>query len=140
MRATAGYLAHGLLAVYWLWIVSRTGPQLRKGCRGREVRAQILLLKTAALVLTAVVVGVIHYWATHWWDVVVCLPVAAASGLLLHRAYRRIVAAPRHRLTLARRARTLDFLPRRRLGGPPAHHRPNGVAGRAVLDHVQLAP
>lgn len=140
VREVTGYIAHALLAVYWLWIVSSTAPQLRKGCRDRQLRARILLLKTAALALTAAVVGVVHYWATHWWHVAVCLPVAAVIGLLLHRAYRRIVAAPRHRLTFARRARTLDLLPRRRIGSLPAHRTEDAVTTHRGFGSMQVAP
>lgn len=130
LRQVVGYAAHGILAVYWLWTVSSTAPQLRKGVRGRGVRARVLLIKTAGLLVTAIVVGVVHYWATHWWDVAICLPLAVIAGLLLRRAYRRTVAAPRHRLTFARRARTLDVLPRHRSGVRPAHLRDGGPAGQ----------
>jgi hypothetical protein len=40
--------------------------------------------------------------------------------MLLRRAYRRAVAAPRHRLTITRRAKTLDLHRRRHA---PAHLR-----------------
>lgn len=123
LREVTGYIAHVLLGIYWLWIVATTGPQLRKGNRDRRLRWRVLVIKTAAFLLTAVVVGVIHYWATEWWQVVVCVPVAIGLGILLHRSYRRTVAAPRHRLTLARRARQLAALPRRRTGVTPAHLR-----------------
>jgi hypothetical protein len=73
---------------------------------------RVLLIKTAGLGLTAVVVGIIHYWATAWWQVVVTLPIAALLGVLLRRAYRRTVAAPRHRLRLVHRARDLHRRPR----------------------------
>jgi len=68
-------------------------------------------------------VAVIHYWATAWWQVIVAVPVAAGLGVLLHREYRRTVAAPRHRLPLARRARMLDLRPRPRSGAAPLHLR-----------------
>lgn len=131
LREITGYIAHAVLLVYWLWICSTTAPQLRKGCRDRGVRLRVLTIKTAAFLLTAVVVGVIHYWATHLWHVALCLPIAAALGYLLHREYRRTVAAPRHRLPLARRARQFGRAPRRRRGAVPAHLRtepPPGVA------------
>ena len=123
IRAVAGYVAHALLLTYWLWVVASTAPQLRKGTRDRQVRARILIIKTAALALTAVVVGIIHYWATAWWQIVVTLPIAALLGWQLRRAYRRTVAAPRHRLTLGRRVKTLDVRPRPRAGRPPSHLR-----------------
>lgn len=128
LREVTGYTAHVILGLYWLWVLATTTPQLRKGCRDRGVRVRILAIKTAAFLLTAVVVGVIHYWATHWWHVFVCVPAAAALGVLLHRLYRRLVAAPRHRLTMTRRARALGLLTRRRGGGPPAHLRSDPVS------------
>jgi small-conductance mechanosensitive channel len=123
LRAVTGYIAHAALLAYWLWMVLSTAPQLRKGTRDRHTRVRVLLIKTAGFVLTAVVVGVIHYWATAWWQVIVTVPVAAVLGVLLHRAYRRTVAAPRHRLTLSRRAKTLDLHRRPRSGSAPLHLR-----------------
>ena len=123
IRAVAGYVAHALLLTYWLWVVASTAPQLRKGTRDRQVRTRVLIIKTAALALTAVVVGIIHYWATAWWQIVVALPIAALLGWQLRRAYRRTVAAPRHRLTLAHRVKTLDVRPRPRANKAPLHLR-----------------
>lgn len=108
LREVTGYIAHVLLAVYWLWVVATTVPQLRRSSRDVQVRARVLLIKTAAVVLTALLVGVIHFWATQWWQVVVAVPVAAGLGVLLHRAYRRVVVPPRHRRTLTRRGRTFQ--------------------------------
>ncbi len=107
-REITGYIAHVLLGIYWIWIVSSTAPQLRRSSRDRHARLQILHIKTAAIGLTTLVVGVIHFWATHWWHVIVTLIVAAGLGLLLRRAYRRVVATPRHRLTLTKRARRFE--------------------------------
>jgi hypothetical protein len=122
-REITGYVAHVLLVTYWVWVLACTAPQLRKGARNKGVRLRILLIKTAALLLTAVLVGVIHYWATEWWQVVVALPIAGGLGVLLRRSYRRLVAAPRHRRTLTQRARTVHI--RRVDNAPPAHsHRP----------------
>ncbi len=115
-----------MITAYWFWVVACTAPQLRRGTRDREVRVRVLLIKTAGLGLTAVVVGVVHYWATAWWQVVATSPVAAVLGVLLRRAYRRTVAAPRHRLALVHRARAPD-LHRRPGGHPPSHLR--GDAG-----------
>jgi TRAP-type C4-dicarboxylate transport system permease large subunit len=123
IRALTGYIAHAALVAYWVWVVASTAPQLRKGTRDRRVRVRVLIIKTTALLLTAVVVGIIHYWATAWWQVIVAVPVAAGLGVLLHREYRRTVAAPRHRLPLARRARMLDLRPRPRSGAAPLHLR-----------------
>ena len=123
LRAVTGYIAHAALLAYWLWVVASTAPQLRKGTRDRRTRMRVLLIKTAGFVLTAVVVGIIHYWATAWWQVIVTVPIAAALGVLLRRAYRRTVAAPRHRLTLSRRAKTLDLHRRPRSGSAPLHLR-----------------
>jgi hypothetical protein len=123
IREVTGYIAHVALAAYWAWVVASTAPQLRKGTRDRRVRARALAIKTAGFLLTALVVAVIHYWATAWWQVIVAVPVAAGLGVLLHREYRRTVAAPRHRLPLARRARMLDLRPRPRTGAAPLHLR-----------------
>lgn len=144
LRLLTGYAAHTALLTYWLYVVASTAPELRKGQRDRRVRAQVLALKTAGLALTAVVVGIIHYWATAWWQVVVTVPVAAVAGVLLRRRYRRVVAAPRHRLTLGRRARTLDLRRRPRGGGTPLHLRPEGgtpppTGATAVAAAVRVA-
>jgi CHASE2 domain-containing sensor protein len=108
IREITGYVAHVLLVGYWIWIVSSTAPQLRRGSRDQRVRVQVLLIKTVAVVLSAVVVSVIHFWATHWWHVIAAVICAVVIGLLLRRAYRRLVALPRHRLTLTRRARRFE--------------------------------
>ncbi|GAA1842788.1 hypothetical protein GCM10009836_22700 [Pseudonocardia ailaonensis] len=105
LREVTGYVAHGVLLAWWLWIVLSTAPQLRRGIRDRRVRLRVLVIKSLALVLTALVVGVIHFWATDWWQVVAAVVLAAGAGYVLHRAYRRLVTPPRHRLTLARRIR-----------------------------------
>jgi hypothetical protein len=108
IREIAGYVAHLLLVGYWLWVVFSAAPQLRRGSRDRRVRMEVLLIKTAGFVLTGLVVGVIHFWATEWWHVVVAVLGAAGLGMLLTRAYRRRVALPKHRLTLTHRARTFE--------------------------------
>jgi Na+-driven multidrug efflux pump len=108
IREITGYIAHLLLVGYWLWVVFSAAPQLRRGSRDRRVRMEVLLIKTAGFVLTGLVVGVIHFWATEWWHVVVAVLVAAGLGMLLTRAYRRRVALPKHRLTLTHRARTFE--------------------------------
>jgi hypothetical protein len=108
IREITGYVAHLLLVGYWLWVVFSAAPQLRGGSRDRRVRMEVLLIKTAGFVLTGLVVGVIHFWATEWWHVVVAVLVAAGLGMLLTRAYRRRVALPKHRLTLTHRARTFE--------------------------------
>lgn len=123
LRAVIGCMALAALLAYWLWVVASTAPQLRQGARDRQVRVRVLVIKTAGLALTALVVGIVHYWATAWWQIVVTLPIAALTGWQLRRAYRRTVAAPRHRLTLARRVQTLDLRPRPLAGKPPLHLR-----------------
>jgi hypothetical protein len=125
IRQITGYIAHILLALYWLWMISSTAPQLRRSSRDRGLRVRIVLVKTAAIVLTALVVGVIHFWATQWWQVVGAPVVAGLAGLLLRRAYRTLVAAPRHRATLTQRARTFE----RRFVGPQSE----GTAPTAAL-------
>src|SRR5689334_6702780 len=67
IRAVTGYIAQVALVGYWAWVVASTAPQLRKGTRDRQVRARALLIKSAGFLLTAAVVGIIHYWATAWW-------------------------------------------------------------------------
>lgn len=119
IREITGYVAHVLLAAYWLWVVACTAPQLRKGARDRGLRLRILLVKSGGLLLTAALVGVIHYWATAWWQVAVALPIAAVLGVQLRRCYRRLVAAPRHRRTLGQRAKTVHI---RRTGDAPSAH------------------
>ena len=123
LREGTGYVAHAVLLGYWLWVVAATTPQLRKGTRGQTVRVRVLVIKTAGFAFTAVFVGIVHYWATAWWQVAVALPAAAVLGLLLRRAYRRSVAAPRHRLTLAQRVRTLDLHVHPQHSGAPQHLR-----------------
>ncbi|MEU7816990.1 hypothetical protein [Pseudonocardia sp. NPDC049154] len=107
LRGVTGYVAHAVLLAWWLWIVLSTAPQLRRGVRDRRTRTQVLMIKSAALVTAALLVGVIHFWATDWWQVLVALPVAVVIGIALHRAYRRLVAPARHRLTIVRRARRI---------------------------------
>jgi len=108
IREITGYIATFLLAGYWLWVILSTAPQLRRGSRDQRVRGQVLLIKTMAVVLTALVVGVIHFWATAWWHVIVAVIVSAGLGVLLRRTYRRLVALPKHRATLTRRARRFE--------------------------------
>ena len=90
------------------------------------------MIKTAGVVLTALLVGVIHFWATHWWQVIVAVPVAAGLGVLLNRAYRRRVSLPRHRRTLTHRGRTFErgTAPGRSLSrqAPASGRRPRPVA------------
>jgi hypothetical protein len=124
------------LVAYWVWVVASTAPQLRKGTRDRRVRARVLAIKSTGFLLTAAVVGIIHYWATAWWQVIVTLPIAVVLGVLLRREYRRAVAAPRHRLTLTRQARILDLRPRARNGAAPLHLRADELrpAARPIAD------
>ncbi len=105
IRQLTGYIAHALLGLYWLWVVSSTAPQMRRNTRDRALRLRILLIKTAAVVLTSLVVGVIHFWATQWWQVIAAVGAAIVLAVVLRKAYRRLVAAPRHRATLAQRTR-----------------------------------
>lgn len=110
VRRVTGYVALALLACYWVWVLSCTTPELRRGTRDRPLRLKILLVKTAALALTALVVATIHFWATAVWQVVATVPVALGAGYLLRRVYRRLVAVPRHRLPLAQRVRRAGHL------------------------------
>ena len=99
LREVTGYIAHVLLAAYWLWLVIRTAPQLRKGTRDRGKRLRIALLRTAVLAVLFLAVGVIHFWGTELWHIAGAILVAGVLVLLLRRAYRRLVApaaAPDH--------------------------------------------
>ena len=129
IREVTGFIAHCLLAVYWIWIIFSSAPQLRRGARDKRARLRVLLIKTAAILLTSLLVGVIHFWATQWWHVIVAAIVAATLGVLLRRAYRRVVATPRHRLTLTQRARRFDSS-----NGDP--HRPVPLPGRTPTSHA----
>jgi hypothetical protein len=117
VRMVTGWIAYAALAGYWMWIISSTTPQLRRGHRDRGRSTRILALRTAGVALTAFVVGMIHFWATNAVEVLAALSIGAVVGTVLRREYRGLVAAPRHRLNLSRR---ID----RRLRGsgtPPAH-------------------
>lgn len=105
LRRGTGYLALALLALYLLWVLSRTAPQLRKGSRDRTVRARVLLVRTAGVVLAALFVATVHFWATAWWQVAVAVPVALGPATALYRTHRRLVALPRHRAPLGQRVR-----------------------------------
>jgi hypothetical protein len=121
VRTVTGWIAYAVLAGYWLWIISSTAPQLRRGSRGRGLCTRILVLRTAGVALTAFVVGMIHFWATDPVEILAALGIGAVAGTLLRREYRRLVAAPRHRLNLHGR---ID----RRLHGSGAHAAHEGVA------------
>jgi hypothetical protein len=111
LREITGYIAHALLLVYWLYMVTSTAPQIRKASRDRALAVRVILVKTAAVALTALLVGVIHFWATEVWHVIAAIVVAVAIAIPLRRAYRTMVAAPRHRLTLGKRARAIEKRP-----------------------------
>lgn len=121
VRRVTGYIALALLAGYWVWVLSCTSPELRRGTRDRVLRSRILLVKTAAVALTALVVATVHFWATHVWHILVAVPLAALAGVGLRRVYRRLVAAPRHRLPLAQRVRRTGHL---HVISPPRGRRP----------------
>lgn len=110
VRRVTGYIALALLAGYWVWVLSCTTPELRRGTRDRALRGKILLVKTVAAALTALVVATVHFWATQVWQIVVVVALAAVAGFGLRRVYRRLVAAPRHRLPLAQRVRRTGHL------------------------------
>lgn len=111
LREVTGYIAYALLAGYWVWIISCTAAQVRGTTRSRRLRMQVALVKTAGIAVTAVVVGVVHVWATRWWHVVVTLLVAAPVGFALRHVHRRLVIAPRHRRALVQRARVHTPIP-----------------------------
>lgn len=135
LRAITGYIALALIAGYWVWVLSGTTPELRRGTRDRELRLKILLVKTAALVLTALTVATIHFWATQIWHVLVAVPVAAA-GFWLRRVYRRLVAAPRHRLPLGQRIRRTGHL---HIIAPP-HGRHPAHRGTTAVPAPRIPP
>lgn len=105
LREVTGFIAHALLAGYWVWMISCTAAQLRGTSRSHRLRVQVALIKTAGVAVTAVVVGVVHFWATQWWQIVVTVLVAAPVGIALRHLHRRLVIAPRHRRALVQRAR-----------------------------------
>lgn len=123
LRQVTGWIALALLAAYWSGIFLRTAPELRKGTRGRRLRLRILLVKTAALALTGLFVAVVHFWASQWWQVAAAVPVALAGAVALRRAYRRLVAVPRHRVALAQRVRGTGHFQIIREPGAPEPHR-----------------
>ncbi|RZT85000.1 hypothetical protein EV383_1862 [Pseudonocardia sediminis] len=131
LREVTGYIAHALLAGYWIWVVSSTAAQLRSTSRSPRLRLQVALVKTAGIAVTAVVVGVIHFWATHWWHVVVTLVVAAPVGVGLRHVYKRLVVAPRHRRALVQRAQVYDLIHHGdrnvRISGPIPFTPPRGL-------------
>jgi hypothetical protein len=114
IRVVTGWIAYAVLAGYWLWIISSTAPQLRRSRRDRDLCTRILAMRTAGIALTAFVVGMIHFWATDPVEVLAALGIGAVVGTVLRREYRRLVAAPRHRLNLFGR---ID----RRLHGSGSH-------------------
>ncbi len=138
LRAITGYIALALIAGYWVWVLSCTTPELRRGTRDRELRLKILLVKTAALVLTAVTVATIHFWATQVWHVLVAVPVAAAVGFWLRRVYRRLVAAPRHRLPLGQRIRRTGHL--HVIDPPHARHHVHRVVATSNVPAPRIPP
>lgn len=105
IRVVSGYVAHALLGLYWLWILTSTAPRIRPGQRDRTRRVKILSIKTAGVAVAALLVGVIHYWATEWWQIPVALVASLAIGTYLHRTYGKLVTPPRHRITLVNRRR-----------------------------------
>lgn len=110
IRLVTGYVAHALLGIYLLWMIGSNAPRLRPAQRDRPRRVKILLIKTAAVVVAALLVGVIHYWATEWWHVVAALVGSSVIGLYLHRSYRKLVSPPRHRIALVHRGATSRVL------------------------------
>ncbi|MBP2367052.1 hypothetical protein [Pseudonocardia parietis] len=123
LRRVSGYVALGLLALYLLWALSRTAPQLRKGNRDRRVRTQLMLIRVAAVALAALFVATVHFWATAWWQVALAVPVALVVAMLLRRAHRRLTGPPRHRAPLAQRVRRTGHFQIIREAGDPAPHR-----------------
>jgi hypothetical protein len=114
LRVVTGWIAYAVLAGYWLWIISSTAPQLRRSRRDRGLSTRILAMRTAGIALTAFVVGMIHFWAANPVEVLAALGIGGVVGTVLRREYRRLVAAPRHRLNFFGR---ID----RRLHGSGAH-------------------
>ncbi len=121
LREVTGYVAHVLLAAYWLWVIVSTAPQLRKGTRDRGVRLRSAMLRTAALVVLSLAVGVIHFWGTEFWHIAGAILGAGVLVLLLRLAYRRLVAPSQHRITLRQRVLGREVaIPAPRMGGADA--------------------
>lgn len=133
LREVTGYIAHALLGAYLVWVLVSSAPQLRRGVRDRGRRLRIVLIKTAGVTVVAVAVGVIHYWATEWWHVVAAALGAAVLCLFLHRAYRKLVAPPRHRITVRQRALG------RRAGHRGAHEVRHCAAEQAAEQRDQVS-
>ncbi len=127
IREITGYIAHVLLAGYWLWVILSTAPQLRRGARDQRVRTQVLLIKTAAVVLTALLVGVIHFWATHWWQVIARCRSRPGSGCCCTGPTAGWSRCPGTGATLTRRARTFER------GGTCTGPRARTAGSRAAL-------
>ncbi|OLL71395.1 hypothetical protein Ae168Ps1_5898 [Pseudonocardia sp. Ae168_Ps1] len=132
LRRVTGYIALGLLALYLLWLLSRTAPELRKSTRGRHLRAQVLAVRLCAVALAGLFVGLVHFWATAWWQVIVAVPVTFALATGLRRIHRKLVALPRHRVPLAQRVRrTGHFQVIREPGSSGPHRHAAGELGTA---------
>lgn len=132
LREVTGYIAHVLLAAYWLWVLVSTAPQLRKGTRDRGRRLRIAMLRTTVLAVLSLAVGVIHFWGTELWHIAGAILVTGVLVLLLRRAYRRLVAPAQHRITLRQRAlgREVD-IPAPHTGGADSqrHRHRRGAPG-----------
>ncbi|WP_224390763.1 hypothetical protein [Pseudonocardia sp. ICBG1293] len=131
LRRVTGYLALGVLALYWLWVLTRTAPVLRHGCRDRRLRVRLALVRTAAAGGTALFVATVHFWATSWWHVAAALPVALTGAAGLVRVHRRLVAPPRHRVALAQRVRRAGHFQVIDHPGPGGPHRHAAVEDAA---------
>ena len=107
LRRGTGYLVLALLALYLLWVLSRTVLLLRTGSRDRSVG--VLLVRTAGVVLAGLCVATVHFWAGAWWQVAVAVPVALVAATVLYRTHRRLAALPRHRAPLGRRIRRAGY-------------------------------
>lgn len=118
LREVTGYIAVALLAAYWVGMISCTAAQLRSTSRSGRLRVQVALIKTAGIAITAVLVGIIHFWATQWWHIVVALLVAGPVGIALRHLHKRLVIAPRHRRALVQRARVSDLIDHNARGAP----------------------
>jgi hypothetical protein len=90
----------------------------------------VLAVRLCAVTLAGLFVGLVHFWATAWWQAIVAVPVTLALATGLRRIHRKLVALPRHRVPLAQRVRrTGHFQVIREPGSSGPHRHAAGELG-----------
>ena len=97
IRRITGYIALAVIALYWLWLLTSTAPQLRRRHRDGVLRTKIRAVQTLGFVTAAAVVIEIHFLATSIWQVLLVLVLALVLARLLRQKYLELVPPPRHR-------------------------------------------